>query len=214
LKLKCENLSKSFFRIPIFQNISFELKNGDSLAITGGNGSGKSTLIKIIAGLIQPDKGKIVIENGIPIKPEEQFKNVSLIAPYINLFDELTGKENLDFFYKLKSSFLNKDSKKEINSERCDELLNLTGLYHKRNDIVKNYSSGMKQRLKVSFALLNEPDILLMDEPGTNLDREGKSVIEKIATDQKEKNILIIATNDSSEKQLCDLNLSVEDFKN
>jgi heme exporter protein A len=215
LKLKCENLSKSFNRNPVFKNITFELKKGDSIAITGGNGSGKSTLIKIIAGLINPDKGKIIIETGDRLPGNEYFLKIGLLAPYINLYDELTGKENLEFFYRLKSSF----KKNIIHPGRADELLNKTGLYPKRNETVKNYSSGMKQRLKIAFALLSEPEILLMDEPGTNLDHAGKELVKSIAEEQsagkenKNKNILIIATNDSSEKSLCRSSLNIEDFK-
>ncbi len=92
-------------------------------------------------------------------------------------------------------------------------LLEKVGLYKRRNDLIRNYSSGMKQRLKLAFAVLNKPQLLLMDEPRTNLDEEGISVVYKIAEEQKERGILILATNESEDTSICKTGLNIEDYK-
>ena len=126
---------------------------------------------------------------------------------YLNLYDELTGYENLDFFYRLKSS------RKDNLKDRIDFILHRVNLYEKKNELLKNYSSGMKQKLKLAFAVLHEPEILLLDEPRSNLDKAGVDMIYEISNEQKKKGILIIATNDEDDKELCDSILSIEDYK-
>ncbi|MDZ4711984.1 MAG: ABC transporter ATP-binding protein [bacterium] len=203
----CENIYKSFSGIPVFKNLSFRISTSESLSITGKNGSGKSTLIKILANLIHSTKGKIsILENGSDIPDEKRFYRTGLISPYLNLYDELTGYENLAFFYELKSR--NKDLEEQVGL-----VLERTGLHEKRNELVKNYSSGMKQKLKIAFAIMTQPEILLMDEPRTNLDKQGIELIQKISDEQKNKGILIVATNEDSDKRLCDNSINIEDYK-
>ncbi|MEO6694076.1 MAG: ABC transporter ATP-binding protein [Ignavibacteria bacterium] len=209
IEIVCQNISKSFSGKNVFVNLSFKISSGKSLSITGKNGSGKSTLIKIIANLLNPTKGDIKIyNNGLNIPKENWYLSTGLISPYINLYDELTGFENLDFFYKLKSQ------KSFIESEIIDHLLNEVNLYDRKNEYLKNYSSGMKQRLKLAFALINNPPILLMDEPGSNLDNEGIELIKKVSRLQMQRGILLIATNDEKDKELCENSINIEEYKN
>ena len=208
LEINCDNLTKTFSGKTIFKNLSFNISSKESLTITGSNGSGKSTLIKVIANLIQASKGKISVrENKAEIPQDKWFQSTGFLSPYLNLYDELTGFENLDFFYRLRST----DAKQS--GEKIKHILQRVNLYEKRNELVKNYSSGMKQKLKIAFAVLNEPDILLLDEPRTNLDKAGVDLITEIAGKQREKGILIIATNDEDDKLLCDSALNIEDYK-
>ncbi len=207
IEIICENISKSFSRKCIFKNLSFKLSTSQSITISGRNGSGKSTLLKIIANLTRSSNGKVsIIENNILLSAESRFRKIGFLSPYLNLYDELTGFENLDFFYRLRS-FAFQNSKEKINS-----LLESAGLYQNRNELLKNYSSGMKQRLKLMFAIMHEPEILLMDEPRTNLDKSGINLIRRFSEEQKLKGILIIATNDESDKELCDHTLNIEDY--
>ena len=143
------------------------------------------------------------------IEKDNQFPNIGLLAPYINLYDELTCYENLEFFYKLK---INQHRKKDV-EENINQLLKKVNLYKRRNDLVKNYSSGMKQRLKIAFAILNDPLILIMDEPRTNLDEDGIENIYNIAEKQKKNGILIVATNESEDTKLCDEIINIEDYR-
>ena len=144
------------------------------------------------------------------IKKDNQFSNIGLLAPYINLYDELTGYENLEFFHKLK---INQHRKKDF-EENINKLLEKVNLNKRRNDLVKDYSSGMKQRLKIAFAILNDPPILLMDEPRTNLDRDGIEIIYNIAEKQKKNGILIVATNENEDTKLCNEIINIEDYRN
>ncbi len=204
INLICNNLSHSFYGKKIFKDVNLDLTAGNSLAITGKNGSGKSTLLKLIANLIRPSSGKVMIaKDGNSINKEDHFRYIGMSAPYINLYDELSGLENLEFFSSLKNSPINE----------IGVLLKNAGIYDSKDKILKNYSSGMKQRLKLCFSLLGSPDILLLDEPATNLDSEGTAFVKNMADEQKEKGILIIATNDPAEVELCASNINIEDYK-
>ncbi len=213
IELSCENLEKRFSNKLIFKNLSFRLTNSSSLVITGRNGTGKSTLIKVISNLIRESNGKKWISiNDKVIDTDQHYLNIGLIAPYINLYDELTGFENLEFFNKLKFN-RNNNGEEENTHDKLKYLLDKVNLYKRRNDLLKNYSSGMKQRLKLAFAILNDPLILLMDEPRTNLDEEGINVVYDIAEKQKEKGILIIATNENEDTKLCTESINIENYK-
>jgi len=210
VSLKCENLEKRFLSKIIFSGVNFTLNTGSSIAVTGRNGSGKSTLLKIIANLIKQNKGKIILTvSGKDITDEKRYEHLGMIAPYINLYDELTAFENLEFFYGLKCE----DKGAKYKLDYISALFEKINLYNRRNDLVKNYSSGMKQRLKLGFAILNEPLLLLMDEPRTNLDREGIDLVYSVAEAQKSRGILIIATNESEDTRLCSETLNVESHK-
>jgi len=210
ISLKCENLDKSFLNKVVFKEVSFELNNGSSIAVTGRNGSGKSTLLKVIARLLIPNKGKITLtDNDVKVAEEKFHFYVGMIAPYINLYDELTALENLEFFFDLKCK-INPDIARK---DYLKELLNRVNLYTRRNDQVKNFSSGMKQRMKLAFAIINDPPVLIMDEPRTNLDTEGIDLIYRTAEEKRKDGILIIATNEPEDTKLCEKIISIEDYK-
>lgn len=207
LELKCENLEKKYVNKLIFRGVSFNLNEGKSLAVIGRNGSGKSTLLKIIANLIKSSSGKISLRiNNKDITRENYFKYIGFCSPYLNLYDELTAFENLEFFIKLKSQG-------NFQKEKADSLLIKVNLYTYRNELVREYSTGMKQRLKLAFALINEPQILLLDEPQSNLDTEGLEIVSSIAKEQKSKGILILASNEIWDNDLCNITLNIEDYK-
>jgi len=216
VEIICNNLSKSFPGNSIFKNLSFKTETKKSISIVGSNGSGKSTLVKILANLIQPSKGSVEIFRNKTLLPKEKLLyKISLISPYFNLYDELSGFENLDFVYELKVSNSDKNNNSDTSEkeEKIGALLKEVNLYEKRNEPVKNYSSGMKQRLKLAFSVINDPDILLMDEPRSNLDKAGIHIMYGIAERQKEKGILIIATNEDEDKLICEDSINIEDYK-
>lgn len=208
IELSAENISKSYSGKIIFKNFSINLKLGDSVSILGRNGSGKSTLIKLLTGLIASNKGKVILKvNGSTVPQNLWYSQIGLISPYLNLYDELTGIENLEFFCSLRNN--SRDDMKE----KIDFYLNKVSLFDKRNEPLKNYSSGMKQKLKLIFAIINEPGILYMDEPRSNLDAEGIDIICQTAEEQKKNGILIVATNDADDIQLCEKSINIEDYK-
>ena len=207
VKLVCSNLSKKYINKLVFKGVNFELLQGDSLAVTGRNGSGKSTLVKILSGLIKQTAGEINLSiDGNEVIHEKRFLHYGLISPYLNLYDELTAFENLNFFYKLKC----KDSNGE---DKINLLLEKVNLLKRKDDFVKDYSSGMKQRLKLAFSVISDPKVLFMDEPRSNLDEEGIAIAYGIAEEQKQRGILIIATNEKEDTSLCNKFLSVEEYK-
>ncbi len=203
-----ENLTKKYSGKTIFAELNFNLSYGQSAVIVGRNGSGKSTLMKIVSGLISPTAGRMrFLRDDNELDREFVRTSMGFVSPYLNLYDELTALENLRFFSGLKSGKDNSDD------EKLKSHLQFVGLYERRNDEVKAYSSGMKQKLKIAFSLLNEPELLLLDEPRSNLDRDGISIIEKIAEGQKEKGVLIIATNDEDDLKLCEMKINIEEHK-
>jgi heme exporter protein A len=203
----CENIEKKFTNRLIFRGVNVSLESGSSLAVTGRNGSGKSTLVKILANLLKETSGKMSLKiSGKEIQREKYYLHTGFVAPYLNLYDELTAFENLKFFSKLKAESKNSDNE-------IKELLEKVNLYKRRNDAVKSYSSGMKQRLKYAFAVLSDPELLILDEPRSNLDKEGIKLAYGIAEKQKERGILIIATNDREDTEICSAVLNIEDYK-
>ncbi|HUI30846.1 MAG TPA: ABC transporter ATP-binding protein [Candidatus Acidoferrales bacterium] len=197
--LKAKELKKVFNRRVVFENISFEVKTGEVLSITGPNGSGKSTISKIVCGLLTPTAGEInLINDGKNIGRDEIHEHVGFVAPYLELYGEFTALENLEIEAKARGL-------KRRGNDRLSEILDLVGLLNRRNDGLRNFSSGMKQRLKYAAALMHEPEVVVLDEPTANLDVAGTemvfSLIEKLRNDK----IVVVATNDEKEAALGDV---------
>lgn len=188
-----ESVSKAFNRRIIFESISFALKEGESLAITGKNGSGKSTLAKILCGLLSPTKGNVRLAvDGASISSEDIFQHIGLVSPYINMYDEFSGLENLMMIGRIRN----------LAPEFADEaaeLLKRFGIFDRSSDEVRTYSSGMKQRLKYAAALLHHPQILVLDEPTANLDEQGIGVVRETMRSHVGGGVLIIATNEKDD---------------
>ncbi|HKZ22584.1 MAG TPA: ABC transporter ATP-binding protein [candidate division Zixibacteria bacterium] len=194
LSIELENISKRFGERQVFENINLKLESPASLALIGPNGCGKTTLLKIICGLIRPSRGKIRIKiDGQELKQEDQRAIFSIVASDIELYEELTALENLGFISHLRNS---KHSEIELNQK-----LERVGLKDRGNEPVGAFSSGMKQRLKYAVALSVSPQILILDEPSSNLDEEGVFLMEKIIEEQKKSGMVILATNDLKETQ-------------
>ena len=202
MKIRAINISKYYSDKKIFSDISFEVESGTSIAVTGPNGSGKTTLLKIISGLMRPTSGTVEFEHdGSLIKQENWFNYLSLVGPYLELYEELSAEENLLFLARIKNIISAPEKIKMLMSR-----LNLSG---REEDAVKTYSSGMRQRLKYVFALLSEPQILLLDEPTSNLDEEGIGIVYEIMQEQKNNKILIIATNERQDLKYGDKHIEV-----
>lgn len=202
-QLKVTEVSKHYTGTLLFNNISFELQPGEVTAITGWNGSGKSTLLRIIAGLVRPSSGTVeMFFKGEPVAKESRRTFVGMVAPAMSLYDELTALENLEFFCKVRG--IDHDRKSSL------RIMDRVGLSENTHKLCRNYSSGMKQRLKIAQALIHNPPLLLLDEPGCNLDSKGMKIVENIIAAQRQSGMTVIASNEKREVDYGDrvINLS------
>jgi len=201
-----QDLTKSFSRRLIFRNINAEFNSGSVYGLAGSNGSGKSTLAKIIAGLLSPTSGKVIHkfeDKEVPM--EKLHDHLGFVSPYLVLYDEFTAEENLTHFLKIRGI--------EIDNEKIKTLLNDLSLYGRRNDLLKAYSSGMKQRMKFIFSLIHSPELLILDEPTSNLDIEGKDKVYEIIERESKNKLIVIASNEESDLALCQKIIYVEEYK-
>ena len=204
--IQAQNLAKLFGRRLIFKDINFNWTDKGIFGISGPNGSGKSTLVKIVAGLIAPSSGKIIHKNSDgEIIPEKLHNHIGFVSPYLVLYEEFSAWENLKIFAKIRGV--------DFNENKVTYYLTQFLLENRKDDLVKTYSSGMKQRLKFIFALMHSPEVLIFDEPTSNLDEEGKKVVYKIVNEEGKQRIVIIASNEVKDLELCSEVLLLEKFK-
>jgi heme exporter protein A len=200
-------LNKSFGRRLIFNDLQFRFDKSGVYGISGPNGSGKSTLVKIIAGILGASKGKIVHKmNDQEIAEEHLHDHIGFVSPYLVLYEEFSTYENLKLFAEIRGV--------KFNKERVDYLLNKFLLYKRKDDLLKTYSSGMKQRVKFIFALMHSPQLIILDEPTSNLDDEGKNSVYELVREEGQKNIVLIASNEKSDLELCNDIVYLEKYKN
>jgi heme exporter protein A len=205
MKIEARHLSKRFNSQTVLNKISFQVCQGECMAITGANGSGKTTLMRIIAGMEPYDSGTLHYHIFPPqIKdPKQALRDkISFVGPYLELYQDLTAIDNLRFFAGLM----------KINNveTKITHVLDHLGLSGNGEKDVKSYSSGMKQRLKYALALLKDPYVLMVDEPRSNLDEAGVKIVYDIFERQKKDKLLIIATNDLDDLQFADLTVGVQ----
>lgn len=205
MKVQLNQVGKRFKYEWIFRGIDREFQSGQSYAIQGPNGSGKSTFLKILSGHLSPSKGKISFyQDERTIDINQVYQSISYAAPYIDLIEDFTLKEAIDFHRRFKPLLEGLSTKDLIG------ILNFEKSTHKA---VKYFSSGMKQRLKLVLALCSRADLILLDEPGTNLDQQGiewyRSLVERFYRDR----LLIIASNVKADFDFCDQHLNILDYK-
>lgn len=204
--VELNNLVKYFGRRLIFDGINYTFESGHVYGISGPNGSGKSTLVKIIACLISPTKGKVKHAFAGKVVEEEALHNfLGFVSPYLFLYDEFTAEENLAHVSKVRGI--------KFNKERSDFLLSEFNLYERRNDLLRGFSSGMKQRLKFAFALLHEPQLLILDEPTSNLDSSGKEKVYEFIQSEGKTKVVLVASNEETDLALCEKIVELKDFK-
>ncbi len=198
------DLKKVFNRRVVFKNLSFEVKSGEVLSITGPNGSGKSTASKIICGVLTPTAGEVTLTNGNgKIDRDNVYKHVGFVAPYLELYGEFTALENLRIEMRARKMARSSES-------HALEILERVGLFTRRNDELRGFSSGMKQRLKYAAALIHDPDVLVLDEPTANLDVAGTDMVLSLIEEYRKEKIVILATNDTEEASMGDVKVVLQ----
>lgn len=206
MKILLENLGKKFRKEWIFRNVNLTFDAGNSYTFVGPNGSGKSTLLQVLIGIMPHTEGKITYLSDIQdtIEIDDIYKKIVIAAPYLELIEEFTLLESVEFHQKFKPF------KENITPTQLIDLLQLS--QHK-DKTIKNFSSGMKQRLKLGLAFYSEAPIILLDEPTSNLDAQGIAWY----LDQIEKHtanrLLIICSNQPNEYAFCENVIDVRDYK-
>ena len=173
--LTLRNLDKKFGKVHAVNNLSFEIKKGNVYGILGPNGSGKSTTLGIILNVVNKSSGEFLWFDG-SLSTHEALKKVGAIIERPNFYPYMTATQNLQLICKIKG----------VSTENIDEKLKIVNLYERRDSKFRTFSLGMKQRLAIASALLNDPEILILDEPTNGLDPQGiheiRQIIKKIAT--------------------------------
>ncbi|NUP98895.1 MAG: ABC transporter ATP-binding protein [Armatimonadetes bacterium] len=184
--MRFDGVGHRFGRRILYAQLSFTVAAGEALVICGANGSGKSTLLRIVAGLLQPTTGSVIIErDGQPLPRAAWRAAVGYLSPETMPYRPLTVRENLDFFARVRGL-----------AGWSDELVEELGLTARLDDPVSALSSGYVQRVKLAVALLHEPPVLLLDEPGVTLDDEGQRRVGEVVARQRQRGLCLLAAND------------------
>lgn len=203
-------LRKSYGGIVAVDGVSLEAGAGETIGLLGPNGAGKTTTVSIIAGLLRPDSGEVLI-GGRPLRGDTDplKRNIGLVPQDIGLYPEISARENLHLFGALYGMDFN---------ERCraiDAALDLVGLAERAKDRVKGFSGGMMRRLNLAAAMLHDPQLLLLDEPTVGVDPQSRNAIfDNLETLKKRGKTLLYTTHYMEEaERLCDRMVIVDHGK-
>lgn len=206
LHIQLEGIGKKYGSEWIFKNINLNLNSGDKIVLLGGNGSGKSTLLQIISGYVLPNAGKVFLKNADKTEEAENYKNhLSIATPYLELVEDYTLGELIEHCAVYKPF---------INNLTTKEIIEIAELKHAENKHIKNYSSGMKQRAKLTLAILADCPLLLLDEPASNLDKNAVDWYNKLIHQYASHKTIVVCSNSVKEEfSFCDKELNVMNYK-
>lgn len=200
MKLQLDQLGKRFNRQWLFREISIEVPALSSLAITGPNGSGKSTLLQIVYQYVVPTTGKVTAYlDQECISPEQLVHHTAFVAPYLELPEELTLIELVRFHFGMRN----------FTGVIAEEAIAACGLQGNEHKYVRFFSSGMKQRLKLSLAFFSNCRLLLLDEPCSNLDQQGINWYLQMIEKRKSDTTILVASNQEIEYGFCDKHIRI-----
>lgn len=190
MKLEVKGISKRIRRKIILDNISISMNSGSIYGIVGRNGSGKTMLFRALSGLMKIDSGSIVLDNKELHKDINILPNLGIVIENAGLYPELTGLDNLKMLAKLKN---------KISEDDISNTIERVGLNPKDKRPYRKYSLGMKQRIIIAQAIMEKPDIIMLDEPTNALDEEGVDEVRKIILEEKERGALILLASHNKE---------------
>ncbi len=193
--IEVEGLTKSFGSYPALRGLDFKVSEGESLVLLGPNGAGKTTLLKILATIMNPSSGKLLIA-GLNAKTdaEKVRSHIGVVAHQVFFYSNLTAFENLEFYSRMYGV--------RGYRERIAEIVEMVGLTPRINDRVGTFSRGMQQRLSIARALLHKPDIIFLDEPETGLDQEALSMLWRLVRGEEKEKRTVVLTTHSLERAL------------
>ena len=204
LSITAQQLGKKYGREWIFRRLEQRFEAGQSYAITGPNGSGKSTLMQVLCGVLPPSEGKIdYFLDEKKLEAEGYYKQLLFVAPYIELVEEFTLRELLEFHFGFKSMIKGMDIPQAI-----------AGMYLEKakNKHIKFFSSGMRQRLKLGLAFYTDVPVLFLDEPTSNMDSQGIDWYLKNMEAVHQDRLVIIASNQPYEYEMCHKSIAIHTF--
>lgn len=205
MQINLQQIGKKFNREWVFRNINFEIPAGTRIAVLGSNGSGKSTLLQVISGILSPSEGETQYHiNTKKVDVDEVYQHFSIASPYLELVEEMTLIEMIDFHFSFK---------KRLNNLSSQEIISLLGLEKSTHKEIRHFSSGMKQRLKLALAVLSDVACILLDEPCSNLDKQGINWYQELLNKYTLDRTLIICSNQEYEYEICDKSISIMDYK-
>jgi ABC-type multidrug transport system ATPase subunit len=205
VKVDLSNIGKKYRNEWIFRHTTLSFSSSESYTFVGPNGSGKSTLLQVIAGILPQTEGQIsYTSTNQTISTDDVFKEIVIAAPYLELVEEFTLLEMVTFHQKFKPF------KNQVSPEHLLELIQLAP--HK-NKTVKNFSSGMKQRLKLGLAFYSDCPVIMLDEPTSNLDAQASQWYLTQVEQHTNNRLLIICSNQPAEYTFCNNIIDVRDFK-
>jgi ABC-type multidrug transport system ATPase subunit len=201
MQISLQQASKRFNKEWIFRNLDYTFDLGQHYALIGNNGSGKSTLLQIIAGYSSLTKGTIHWSDN---DHTTIFQQISFAAPYLELVEEFTTMEQFDFH----ATFKTLQSSISVN-----DIIERIGLKNSAHKQIRYFSSGMKQRLKLALAILSDTPLLLLDEPCSNLDKEGYTLYAELIQQFAQHKLIIVGSNDPQEYAFCNQQVNLMDYK-
>jgi len=205
VKIILENIGRRFNRDWIFRGIDHTFITGRIYAILGPNGSGKSTLLQVLNGSLSPSVGKLsYFFEDKTVDAEEVYRYLSLAAPYLELIEEFTLSEMIDFHFRFKVYAAGIDK---------PELIRLLAMPESHHKLIKYFSSGMKQRLKLALAFCSDTAMLMLDEPTSNLDTQGVEWYLNLVQQFAKNRLTVICSNQEHEYSFCDERLNITDYK-
>ncbi|MEO8085634.1 MAG: ATP-binding cassette domain-containing protein [Bacteroidota bacterium] len=197
---------KKFFRNWIFKNLSFTLSPADKVSVIGQNGSGKSTLLQVLSGYESLSTGNIrYSKDNVEIPRENIYNHIAIAAPYLELIEEYTLEEIVRFHFQLK---------KPIHNLTPGNIIELMQLEGSKDKIFKYFSSGMKQRTKLTLAIMSDVDLILLDEPLSNLDKTGTLWYQELTSKYlKEKSVVVCSNQNEAEYAFCNRSIFISDYQ-
>lgn len=205
MQISLQNIGKKFRKEWIFRNVNLEFVSGNSYTFVGPNGSGKSTLLQVLAGVTPKTEGEIIYQkNKSEVSIDDIYREIVIAAPYLELVEEFTLLESIEFHQKFKQF------KDDLTPKQLIEKLNLKPHADKP---VRNFSSGMKQRLKLGLAFWSVSDIILLDEPTSNLDAQATEWYLSQIEQHTQDRLLIICSNQPHEYAFCKNIVDIRDYK-
>jgi ABC-type multidrug transport system ATPase subunit len=205
MKISLTDAGKRFNRDWIFRHLTYEFSAGQSYAIVGPNGSGKSTLLQVLSGSMEVNEGngEWAIDNK-QLAIEKVYNYISICAPYLEVVEEMTLIEFLNFH----SGF-----KPFLSSITSEKIISILGLENAVDKQIRNYSSGMRQRVKLAQAIFSDVPVVLLDEPCTNLDSMGIQLYHSLINDYCKDRMVVVSSNDEVEFSFCKERISLTTYK-